>query len=48
MLNINGEKLKSLGFEGKEIGEVQEKLLNFVLENPQKNNENELLKHIKG
>ena len=47
MLAISGDDLKSLGFSGKAIGDVQEKLLNFVLENPQKNTENELLKHIK-
>lgn len=46
MLNISGDTLKSLGYVGKEIGEVQEKLLNFVLENPNKNTESELLKQI--
>ena len=46
MLAISGEKLKSLGFTGEQIGRAQNKLLNFVLKHPQKNTEKELLEHI--
>ncbi len=41
-LDIDGNDLKNLGFRGKEIGEILNSLLDFVIENPEKN-KNEIL-----
>ncbi len=44
-LAINGNDLKEIGYkEGKIIGKILEYLLNYVLDNPQGNNKEELLK----
>lgn len=46
-LNINGYDLMKLGYQGKEIGAILNKLLEQVLENPDLNKKDELLKLIK-
>lgn len=43
-LNVNGDDLINLGFTGKELGEKLNELCLFVIENPEKNNKDELLK----
>lgn len=43
-LNVTGEDLLTLGFSGKELGEMLENLCLFIIENPQKNNKEDLLK----
>ncbi len=47
-LEIKGEDIVRLGYKGKEIGEVLNKLLDYVLKYPYKNNKTELLKYLKG
>lgn len=47
-LNIKGNDLKEIGIkDGKIIGENLKKALNFVLENPDKNNKEILLKYVR-
>lgn len=43
-LALNGNDLKELGIEGKEIGELLNKILELVLENPETNNKTDLLR----
>ncbi len=45
-LEIGGEDIRSAGYEGREIGTVLARLQEFVIENPQKNNREILLKLI--
>ncbi len=47
MLNITGNEIKELGFEGSEIGVVQLKLLDMVLEHPQSNTKELLINKAK-
>ena len=47
-LDINGFDLISLGFEGKEISEMLEKLLNEVINNPDKNKKDILISIAEG
>ncbi|MFV0504018.1 MAG: CCA tRNA nucleotidyltransferase [Lachnospirales bacterium] len=42
-LDINGNILMEKGYKGKEVGEILNNMLEFVLEYPEKNNKNELL-----
>ena len=47
-LAVNGRDLMEIGIpEGKKIGEVLKRLLNLVLENPELNNKEILLEHVK-
>ena len=43
-LDINGNDLKNIGFSGKEIGIILEKLLDFVMEDPDLNTHEQLLR----
>ncbi len=43
-LAINGDDLKSMGYEGKEIGIALEKCLGHVLEHPEDNTPKKLIK----
>ncbi len=45
-LNINGEDLLKLGVSGKAIGESLNKILTYVIKNPDKNNKESLIKFI--
>ena len=45
-LNIDGNKLKALGISGVKIGEVLEKLIDHVIEYPEDNTEEKLIKLI--
>lgn len=47
-LDINGNDLIKLGFHGKEIGDMLNKILNYVIDNPDKNNKENLIKFCKG
>ena len=42
-LNIDGDDLKALGFEGEKIGKILNLLLDLVIENPEKNEKNILI-----
>ena len=44
-LDINGYDLMSIGLQGKDIGIMQRKLLNLVLDNPSINNKKALMKY---
>lgn len=46
-LALNGNDLKELGLEGKNIGKTLNKMLNLVLKDPSKNNKNYLIEIIK-
>ena len=46
-LAINGEDLISLGYKGKEIGEIKKQLLNAVINNKLKNNKKNIKKYLK-
>lgn len=46
-LAVNGNDLKALGYEGKQIGEVLNFLLEKVIENPELNEKEKLLKKLK-
>lgn len=46
MLAINGDDLLRLGFSGKDIGDILERLLDIVIEHPRKNNKDTLIKLI--
>lgn len=46
-LKVNGNDIKSLGFNGKEIAKVLDELVYFVINNPDKNNKQDLIEHIK-
>lgn len=45
-LKMNGNRLQEMGFQGKMIGEILEKCLQYVLEFPEKNNEESLIQLI--
>ena len=45
-LNISGEQIKASGYSGKQIGTILNSLLQTVIENPQKNNTQDLLLEI--
>ena len=45
-LNINGEELKVIGISGKKIGETLELLKKFVIDNPENNTKETLLKFL--
>lgn len=45
-LNISGEQIKNSGFSGKQIGLILNALLQTVIENPQKNNYEDLMNEI--
>ncbi len=47
-LDINGNDLKELGYEGKQIGEVLNILLEKVIENPELNEKEKLIEIVKG
>ncbi len=47
-LKVDGNDLKAFGLKGKEIGDALSFLLDFVIENPEKNEKEILLKKIKG
>lgn len=46
-LAVNGYDLINLGFKGKQIGDILNKMLGFVIENPQDNRKEILLKLVK-
>ena len=46
-LAINGEDLISLGYKGKEIGEIKKQLLNAVTNNKLKNNKKNIIEYLK-
>ncbi len=46
-LAINGEDLISLGYKGKEIGEIKKQLLNAVINNKLKNNKKNIIEYLK-
>lgn len=46
-LAVNGYDLINLGFKGKQIGDILNKMLGFVIENPQDNRKETLLKLVK-
>ena len=46
MLDISGNEIKELGFTGSEIGKVQRKLLDLVLDNPKLNTKEKLVSAI--
>lgn len=46
-LKIDGKALKESGFSGAKIGEILENLRKFVIDNPQKNNKNDLIQFVK-
>ena len=43
-LAVNGRDIISLGYEGKEVGIILNCLLEFVIDNPQENEKEKLLK----
>lgn len=45
-LAVNGDDLKSLGFKGKEIGKILSRMLDVVIDEPNKNSKNYLLSNI--
>lgn len=45
-LKIDGNELKNMGYKGEKIGEILEALRKAVINNPQKNNKQDLLKEI--
>ena len=46
MLDISGNEIKVLGFSGSDIGVVQRKLLNIVLDDPKLNTKEKLVSAI--
>ena len=46
-LKINGNDLKERGFSGKEIGELLNKALLYVIDNPEENEKEKILKYLK-
>ena len=46
-LALNGNEIMKLGYKGKEIGEIKEKLLEMILDGKVKNSKNELLNIVK-
>ena len=46
-LKVNGHDLMALGFKGKEIGDQLKRLLEIVIENPEKNQKDTLLENLK-
>lgn len=46
-LNIDGKVLKSYGYKGKEIGEMLNQMLNIVINRPELNKKDELIKLLK-
>lgn len=45
-LALNGNDMIQIGFEGRDIGNVLRRLLDYVLENPEKNNKLDLLDYV--
>ena len=43
MLKISGNDIEKLGFKGKEIGEILEKILLLVIDNPKQNEKENLI-----
>ena len=46
-LKINGHDIKSLGYEGKKIGEILKYLSDYIIENPEDNEKEKLIEIIK-
>lgn len=46
-LAVNGKDIENMGFKGKEIGEILKNLLDFVIDNPEENKKETLIKKIK-
>ena len=44
---LNGNEIMKLGYKGKEIGKIKEKLLQMILDGKVKNSKNELLNAVK-
>lgn len=47
MMDINGDELIRLGYKGKEIGAILNRLLNHVIRKPEDNTKNKLIELIK-